>query len=283
MKVWLTTMCQSGDVENLKELFEPILEYFHGIIVVVHDSTPDDPAVRYLESIKGEGEIIHRKFIYRHNVSMNETLFCGKIQEGDLVMWTDALERPGKRFCSVLNTEVNTFMLDGNFDMLAFYGKPFVFRYNEAMQYVGSPHWGLHGWTNGFELNRIYNNERDVRLNIRPIKRPDPRHFVKHYAHYYVAYPAGSNSALLGLEKNGDPKELFPIVETRRLEFRKELRSRGLPLNVDSVIELFNDELDDVIKGYINNVKELNDLYREYVLKDSNFPDDHDFKNVIKV
>ncbi len=276
-------MCQASEEENLKELISPIAEFFHGIIVVVHDASLDDLGIKYLESVKGEGEIIQRKFVYRHDVSMNEALFCGKIQNGDLVCYCDSLERIAPRFASVIGTEVDDFMKQVGADVLFFFGKPLVFRYNEYMKYVGSPHWGLSGASKGFELNQIYKNEKDVRLNVRPIKRTDPFNWVSHYLRYYVAYPAGSNVVLLGLDTYGDPQTLFPPRETNRLVFREELRKRGVGLTVDDVVVHWKAGLDNAMKDYINSDIVLNNAYRYFVRGDKTVVHSHDPKYIVKI
>lgn len=262
----------------------PIKQYLDGVIVVVHDASPDDPGVKYLESVKGEGEIILRKFVYRHWHSMNETLFTGRIQNGDVVMWIDTDEFCPPHFAATIKTEWYPFMINNQIDLLSFMGKPYLFIYNEGLQYVCSPHWTLIGYHRAFALEQLIPEEKDARINLRYTRRTEPRWWVKHNARYFIEYPAGSNSAMLGLEKNGDVNKLFPIVEQRRLEFREILRKRGIPVRVKSVVELLESgPLDDEIKPYFNQCKELNDLYRHVVLKDMSFPDDHDFNNKVKI
>jgi hypothetical protein len=173
-------------------------------------------------------------------------------------------------------------MEDKNICMISNYGKGFLFRYDESIEFKGSPHWYLSTYTGG-----ITNIELPETLfkNVRS-KTRDRWHFIDHYAGYML-YPYGSNHALLGLEKNGNPKDLFPIREKNRLEFREYIRNEiNIPLTVDSIKQYMiinKDNLPSKMKMFINSEKVWNDFYRFYVLGDRSFIDDHDFKNMIKV
>jgi hypothetical protein len=282
-RIWLTGMTTNGNGEYLKEGITPILEFFHGLVWTFHDPKPDDEGYQFLIANKGEGQIIARQWVQRHHISMNETLWCGVIQPGDLIVLTDTLEYISPAFAAMIGTEINQFMQEIGADALFYYGKPFIIKYNEYMEYQGSPHFYLMGVPSGAELSKLgaFSDENRVRKNMRPIKRPDPYHFVDHYVKYFL-YPAGANCQLLGLEKNGDPKQLFPILEQSRLEFRQYLREKELPLTVEGV-KLLMENLDEQGLAFFNKHKELNDFYRYYKLGRRDFKDDHDFKNVVVI
>jgi len=282
-KLWLVGMTAAGNEENLREMISPIVEWLDGVIFTFHNPVNGDKGAEYLESVKGDGKVIYRDWVWRHDYSANETLFAGLIQEGDLVITCDTLERPAAKFVSGIKGHIVALMDAAGLDCLYYYGKAFVFRYNESMRFAGSPHWGLRGVTNGIEISDVYPDEREVRLNVRPQKRPSKFHFVGHYLGYYVSYPPGSNHCLLGLEKNGDPAQLFGPRETRRLEFRRLLREKGIPLTVDGVKGLMQKELDTDIKTFFNSEKILNDAYRHFRLGREDFADDHDWKNMISI
>ncbi len=282
-KLWLVGMTAQGNEENLREMIAPIVEWLDGVIFTFHNPVNGDKGAEYLESVKGDGKVIYRDWVWRHDYSANETLFAGLIQEGDLVITCDTLERPAAKFVSRIKTDILALMNEASLDCLYYYGKAFVFRYNEGMRFAGSPHWMLQGVQNAVEMSGLYPDEREVRLNVRPIKRPSRFHFVGHYLGYYVSYPPGSNHCLLGLEKNGNPQNLFAPREIRRLEFRRLLRSKGIPLTVDGVKGLMKKELDTEIKEYFNSEKILNDAYRYLQLGREDFADDHDWKNMITI
>ena len=289
-RIWLTGITSSGKEAILKQGLSPVLEFFHGLIWTFHNPTDeskkatDDPGYQFLEANKGLGRIILRDWVQRHDVSMNETLWAGIIQEGDLVVVVDTEEFMNPRFCSILSTEVNKFMEDGELDALTLYWKTVVFRYKESIQYVGSPHWGLTGINRCVELSKIYQDEASVRKNMRPVFRTDPFQFVDHYARYYL-YPFGSNTLCLGLEQNeGDKKDLFQELETNRLEFKKQLKKAGYPLTTDGILSMMkNSARLKEFTRFIEKSKELNDFYRLHILDRKDFKDDHDFKDMVNV
>lgn len=281
-RLWLTCMSGETSAENAVEMVEPILSWLDGVIWVLNDVPPDAPSARYLESVKGAGRIIHRVWPRgRHHVAMNDTLYCGPAEDGDLMLYSDDLERPRLPFVSRIQTEIAPMMEESDVDVVFYHGKPFLFRYRETLEYRNSPHWSLQGWNGrGIEWAKIEPDESQVRLNVRPTKRTGPEHhWCLHYARYWIEYPAGSNHALLGLEKQGDPQALFPARETRRLEFRREMRRRGVPLTVDGLKQLLSAPLDDTLKTHLRAEKTLSDVYHfwrgnAHLLKDTHLPSD---------
>jgi hypothetical protein len=279
-KFWFCGMSGPSSIENLQELLEPIKDYFNGIVWVLHDSR-DSQESKYLESIKGEGKIIHYEYHQRHDISRNHYLWCGPIKNGDWVMVCDDLERLNTTFVKSFQNIVEEIFIPSNINMGVYYGKPLLFEYHESLVYQGSPHEGLFrrdGLTSAREIKDIWPVETDVRYNVRPFKRKEPFHWVRHFARYMLM-PWGSNHALLHLELRAKTREefnkLFQERESLRVEFLNYLDERGIERNVDAVIKLFSSTLDDRLKKFINNEKVWNDLYRLYVLDDNTIQDEH--------
>ncbi len=278
-------MCGPGNGDNIREMVEPISPYLDGVIWVLNDCPTEDAGATYLRTLQGmkggfgHGAIIYRRWSGRHWVPMNDTLYSGVIEEGDYVLWADVLEHPKESLVSRIKTEIGPMMEAADLDVISYYGKPFLLRYRETMEYRGSPHWYLVGSNGrGIEWSTIEKDETKVRFNTRPLKRSDPLGWVLHYAKYWL-YPAGSNHALLGLEKQGDPNQLFPIREARRLEFRREMRQRGFPLTMEGLKTMLTGPLDDVLKRHLREEKTLSDVYhlwagRGQLLKDTHLPTD---------
>ncbi len=257
----------AATLENAREIIEPIAQWLDGVIWVLHDCPVDDPAALYLESVKGAGRVVHRSWPARHWHSMNETLFTGLIEESDLCCWTDPLERPAAAFLSRVKAEIAPMMNRDGIGMLAYYGKAFLFPYRETLEYRQSPHWTLTGWSGrAVEWSQIEPDESQVRLNVRPRKRTNAWGFVSHYVRYHVSYPAGSNSALLGLDHwpGGQTEANWQRREQNRLAFRKELRQRGYPLTVEGFIEAVKD-LPDWVKPFLKADKVFSDGYHHLV------------------
>ncbi len=280
-RLFLTSMSSDHSAENVTEMIEPIKEYLDGVIFVLNDVPADAPSALYLESVKGAGRIIHRSFSPRHWHLMNETLFTDVIQDGELVLWVDALERPMPDFVSRVKGDINQLMREAEVDMIAYFGKAFLFRYNDGLQYRQSPHWTLTGYAKAIEWAKVEPDETKVRLNVRPLKRgANPYQWVSHYLRYFVTFPAGSNSAALGLDHwKGDQAKNFQGRETCRLIFRQEMRARGFPLTVDGFVAMMRGPLDETLKNFLRAEKTFSDAYHHLVkgrldVKHSHNPDD---------
>lgn len=275
-RLWLTGMTSAGNEEDLREMIEPIKGYLDGVVYVTHRPCEGDGGAAYLESVKGAGKVIYRDWVFRHDYSQNETLYADVIEEGDLVIICDTLERPAPGFVSRLKAEFDPSMIDQSIDCLAYYGKPFVFRYNEYCHYEGSPHWGLRGVSRAVELSQMMPDESQVRYSVRGQKR-GPFHWVAHYLKYFVSYPAGSNHALLGLDHHpGRPEDVFPRREAQRLAFRREMKRRGYPLTVDGFVAFASvTPMDATTKTLLNSDKVWSDAYWYLVKGDTGVIDSH--------
>lgn len=278
-RLWLTSMSGSPSAENAIEMIEPLLPYLDGVIWVLNDVALDSPIARYLESVKGAGRVIHRPFVPRHNHMMNETLFCGVMDEDDLVLYCDDLERPMVPFVSRIKAEIGPMMMEAEVDLIAYHGKPYLFRYHETLEYRNSPHWSLHGWNErGIEWATIEADESKVRLNVRPQKRTDPKHWVGHYLRYML-FPALCNHAALGIEHYANPGEAhqaaFQRREQNRLAFRREMKRRGFERTVEGFVAMCRAGLDDDLKTWLRSDKVFSDAYHWLVLGDASVRDTH--------
>lgn len=275
-RLFLCGITHQGNRDNLKALIDPVSEYFNGLVWTFH--LPKDDGAEYLESQKGEGEIVYAKFCQRHGYSMTHYLWQGPMQVGDFFVQVDTMERLGKEFCRERLPDLISLMDEAELGMIANYGKGLLYRYSEELEFRGSPHWyaiNINGRGMNLELPK---NEF---WNVRSEQR-DSFQWVSHYLKYWL-YPAGSNHALLGLEKQGDPQKLFPIREAKRLQFRQEVLKRGYSLTIDSVLDMFKSDLDSTIKDFLNSEKTLNDAYRYLVLRDESVKDTHDPKDMVKI
>lgn len=283
-KLWLCGITSDGNLENLKEMIEPIKEYFDGLIFTFHgpqytfkyngfcyECSDEQNEQSYLEANKKDGKIIYANWCNRHAYSQNHFLYQGPMENGDKFILLDSMERISPEFCKDHLPKLIEYMDANNVAMLANYGKGFLFRFNEMLEFRGSPHWyatQLDGQQSNTQL------EKTLFWNVRNKQRGE-FFWALHYAKYMFCYPAGSNHALLGLEKQGDPQKLFPIREMKRLQFRDEARRRGYPLTLDGLKEWFSKPLDEVTKAYINDEKVWSDYYRYVILGDETVVDTH--------
>jgi len=286
MKLFLSSMCNNveSNLPLIRELLAPILPHLDGVVWVLHgeDYNTKSPCAEFLENVKGSGQIIYRTWVKRHDVSMNELLYTEKVEEDDWMIYCDLNELPAVEFVSKIKAEIIPMLEQRGIDNLAYYGKAYLFKYSETLQFKYSPHWVLTGFNRGADYASVEPDESKVRKNMRPIRR-DKFEFVSHYLYYFL-YPAGSNQALLGLDKRGgDIEKLFKEREELRLNFRRALKKHGYELSVDGVIEMMFYGIDEEMCRFIESDKILNDAYRYYLLGDRDFKDDHDWNNMVKV
>jgi hypothetical protein len=288
-KLYLCGMTSAGNEKNLRDMIEPILEYFDGLVWTFHNPIEIfagnlgyelDFGYEYLQKNKKEGKIVTANWCQRHGYSMTHYLWQGSMKEGDFFVQLDSSERLSPKFCAELR-DLCKDMEEKNIGMIANKGKGLIFRYNELLEFRGSPHWAVINVLGSVAQVEL---EDDEFWNVRDENR-DKFHFVIHYLKYYL-YPAGSNHCLLGLEKNGDPVKLFPPREEKRLRFRKYLDKYEIKQEPQAIIDHFLEQkekpLEELIQ-FINSEKILNDVWRYYVLKDENFKDDHNFEDMVKI
>ncbi len=276
MKLFLCGMTNAGNEKNLREMIEPILEYFDGLVWTFHHSTETeyiDNGYLFLKQNKKEGAIIDAKWVQRHDYSMNRYLYEGPMQDGDYFVQLDSTERLGVEFAKNLRNVCES-MEKQNIGMMSNFGKGLIFRYNEMLEFRNSPHWTIIN-TTGMRVNTEL--DKSEFWNVRDEQR-EPFAWIDHYAKYML-YPAGSNHALLGIEHRGKPEELFPIRELARLEFLKEIKKRGYSRNIEGLKRMMVESFDDKLKELINTDKVWVDFYRYHILGETDLIDEHTWES----
>lgn len=277
MKVYLVFMAGPNSLTNLKELIEPVREFFDGIVCVLHDSE-NSPEQTYLDSLPLPTTIIHLSFARRHAFSRNHYLWCGPIEEGAWLCQVDVLERLNSQFAANLRPFIASAESQG-INAVFYYQKAFIYQQHESLEFIGSPHEGLRrhdGKMRAAELSQQYPIETDIRYSVRHLKRDTSFSWIGHYAKYYIEYPYGSNHCLLGNSDRGDEMTIFRQREYMRNTFRDYMRLKGMPLTVDGVIQYWRDHpLDEAMRRFVNGEKVLNDLYRYRILNDLTCVDEH--------
>lgn len=279
-RFWLTFMAGPGSLQDLRELWEPLRHLFDGLVCTYHGAREDEEA-RYLEGAKGAGTVVYLPYARRHSFSRNAYLYCGGMQDGDWCFQHDVLERANPAFIEQAILPFIAQWKPGGINALYYYGKILLYQFHESLHFEGSPHEGLRrddGLWRPADITAQYPHEPDVRWNVRPLRRPDPHHFVDHYARYWVDFPWGSNHCLLGWEKKSG--EEIQAREQRRLAFRQLVRARGYPVTLAGVKQLFAQPLDAELAAHINGELILHDLYRHHVLGERWMTDRHDVASI---
>lgn len=275
-KLFLCGITNGGNLDNLRDMIEPVKDHIDGLNFVFH--YPKDDGADYLEKNKKDGKIVYSDWCQRHHYSMNHFLYQGNMKNGDFFILLDSGERISKECAEKAIPEFIRQMKEKNICMISNYNKGFLFRYDESMEFKGSPHWYMTVFTGvvtNLELpDTLFKNVRNQTRN--------KFHFVDHYAKYML-YPYGSNHALLGLEN----KEQFIVRDKLRLDFRDYLSNElGLSLTVEALKQFLLENktsLPDKLKFFINKEKVWNDFYRFHILDDRSFVDDHNHSNIVEI
>lgn len=279
-------MSSRGSLEDLKELLDPIHSFFDGVVWVLHDAAGSEEE-KYLNSIKGCGRIINYHYHQRHDQSRNQYLWCGPIKNGDWVCQCDLLERISPNFAEEINKMID-FLKSYRSNAAYFEGKVILYEYHESLIFRGSPHEGLirmDGNMRPIQLTSDYKGSKP-RINVRPIKRPDPFGWVDHYMKYYL-FPYGSNHCLLGLEKTYKTHEslvqAFNTREQKRLDFLSYLDNNNIPRTTEAVKILFKRPIGGTLLEFVNSELILNDFYRYHVLGHRDLIDEHNHNNLYQI
>jgi hypothetical protein len=278
-KLFLCGMTTVGNEANLRSMIKPIRQCFDGLCFTFHgdhlidyfNPNINDGGASYLEGQVGDGRIVYTSWCNRHSFSMNHFLYQCGMEDGDHFVLLDTLERLSPHFAADLRN-LTTWMDGRGIAMVANYGKGLIFRFNEQLEFRGSPHWyatGLDGQAVNVELTKEdFWNERAAQR--------DEYEWVTHYLRYFT-YPAGSNHAQLGLDHHkGKPEDVFPIRERKRLHFLAEMKRAGFPRTVEGFVAYASQPLTQVLCDGLNSDKVWQDAYWYLVRGDLTVKDNHD-------
>ena len=218
-RFWLAGMVR-GNREILEKSLQNVSKYFDGLIFVVDSRVkPEDYA--WLCSIKGQGEIISKKWVNDHAHTSNEVLLCGKMQYGDYFVWMDETDQFNENFIKGLAASLDT--LNQNDIGAIVIDHPIVIRYNDGCRVSQSPHWhfiNVLGKTINYTQAQNYKKE-DYVTNNRSLINSAFLHPTK----YWFCYPAFSNHTQLLYAQFG--QEVLNHHE--QLRIAKESRVKSIP------------------------------------------------------
>lgn len=275
MKFWLTGVTTNGEGDNLRELIDPIIDQFDGLIWTFHNPNDFDGGFNYLWDNKKEGEIINSPWVRRLDHSRNKTLFEGPMKEGDWFLVIDDKERIHPDFISFLKKDARH--LESSVRGYAYEGKRLFYRYHEALSYQGNPHEGLK--SNGQTVNIQHDSvPAGWFSNVRGEQR-DEFQWIGHYLKYYF-FP-NTNHLLLGYESNID-------YVKQRYFYREQVKNFMLCNNYRFTLDGFKKMIQDnpndsIIKGFLNSEKILNDWYRYEILNERDMIDSHNPKLIKEI
>ena len=272
--VYLTLITNKKELHNLKELIEPIWDFFDGLIVC-YDSVEkpvNDECFEYLESRKKNGEILFRPWTNDHDLQMNVFLRQGPLKENDWFVIRDSSERFNPEWCKDIKAFLNSMTLS-NIKSIYNYGKGFAFQWNDGMIFQGSPHWGLVGGLhNAIDIKEFHDESKKEWTwrvkNGDDLKGRPLHHKIDHEAKYFWIY-GRSNHALLKLEHDIDE---FQRVETIRQIVRREASMKGFSTSnlegLKEYMEYFKENNFNNFKVFINSHRTWKNFFRWHFLKE---------------
>ena len=262
-KLWLVGMIR-GDRSILEKTITPIIQYFDGVIFVC-DSRAKEEDVKWLESIKGEGKIILKKWVNDHAHTSNEIFFSGVANDGDYMVFIDETDQIRDFFAK--NIREYTGVWNKNNVGMVYLDHPFIFRFHDGLRFVGNPHWGIANVLGAtINLSEIpgYRKENYI-INNRELLRSAFLNPCK----YWISYPNFSNHTQLLYAQFGN--EIHSAHENLRINFRNHLKhDLGVDISsIDNVIRYLQDNYGrytEFVEQAIEIEIAMKDIFRLYVV-----------------
>ncbi len=235
IKPLLLTMTQNRE-KDISLMVKNIYPTFDGIVGLVNQPSWDT-TYHILNQNKGNGKILKANWTPNHGFLMNHLLFYGGIKEGTYCFFLDSPESMTDEFIRIIPGLLEEFE-EKNVSALYWNERPYIFKYNQYMEFHGAYHWGLQGLRGNivtlpdkdkYIINRR-NENPEISYCFNPIKS-------------YLCYPL-SNETTIMYSKYGS--EILNKEENKRREIRKYLQE---------VLKLDLTTLDDLI-SYLTKIKD---------------------------
>lgn len=249
MNIFLCGITQNK-IEALKDLIEPVWESFDGLIWVDGGST--DGTIDYLESHKKLGKIIRAPYLCRNDFQMNHYLFDGGMIEGDWFVMRDSEEKLNTEFCQTKMRPLIRLLDENRVDCVYSGSKPLMARFNENLQFMGNPHWGLQGITKAVSGEA---NNKDIAWCNRDKYRKYPDYLVIGEFRYYC-YPS-TNQLYMIYHKKPD---IWRQQEENRRQFLELCRRYSISLKPEHFIDFLKVNYGDAGYADLFSIMEKEDM-----------------------
>ena len=268
--LWLCGITQNQR-DNIDELTKDVWDLVDGLVWVDHGS--DDGTLELLEDRKKDGEIIPKKWINAHDISMNGFLLEGPIQHGDWVFIIDSQERINPQFVLRLTSGMLKNFEDQQINTVYQRSKPLLFKFHDDQMFAGSPHWGISGMRNYMvDISKFdgFADDKDYVWS----KRDDINKWITNGIKYYYIYGRSNH---LWLVYGKQPQDVIARQEGLRHDFRHYCRHElNLPLvgsnnDILKALETFmleNDPLPPKFIDFMKKEKVIANFYRYVVRKE---------------
>ena len=277
-KIWLCgQVAANGQSENIKAVVKAF-PYFDGAIWTINYSeynTYSDSAYILSEAAvlqKGDFGFRSLRTVWHnlHSPGMTMFLQCGEIKEGDWVMVIDCQEELKEDWLK----NMRSFLADCEAQHISaiYWGRPYIFRFEPTMRYVGDPHC----WPTPFYPGRHISIQDESKVvydaggvhfgDFLYNKKNMDDTMIVHAFKYSFVYNI-SNEMQNQYGKFG--QEVVDFHEKERLNFRRLWRENlGRELTIESFIDYCKVlKSNSMVEEYIEFENVFKDYYRLKVLR----------------
>ena len=215
--------------EHISLMLKNIYPTFDGVVSLVNLPS-NDGTIELLEANKGNGKVITQNWTPNHGFLMNHLLYYGDIKDGQYCVYLDSPESVTDKFIQELPVLLQSFEKKG-IGALYWDDRPYVFKYNPYMEFVGAVHWGL----KNIEGQIVTIPDKDKYIINR--RKETPKFFGSiNGSKYYLCYFLGNDTQLVYSKYGNETlnyhealRKKFQIhcINNLRLYFRKYFRNFG--------------------------------------------------------
>ncbi|MEK6879175.1 MAG: hypothetical protein AABY22_06175 [Nanoarchaeota archaeon] len=269
-KIWICISAAArGQEENLTYLATKCFSYFDGAIITLNFNAVENPLVNptyfILDKFKKNGRILINSWVGLHYISMTMFLQTNLIKNGDWVLVLDSQELVKKEWLEQLRVRTEKYEKEGVTSM--FWGRPYYFKYNNQMTYVGQPHCWPYPLTPG-KIDNIQ-DEQNVKYDDSGVhfsnfiynKKKFEDTMLLHSVKYYL-YNISNQPQMFYKDD-----ELLKH-ESARQAFCQLLDDKGYERTLEGLEKFFRnkDNLTDDLLLYVNSEWVFLDFYRYKIL-----------------
>lgn len=220
--------------KDIEKMISNIYPTFDGIVGVVNQPS-NDGTFELLEANKKDGKIIKADWTPNHGFLMNYLFFYGGIRDNSWCLYLDSPEYPTEKFIFELPKIINQLENHGH-DSLYWDNRPYLFKYNQYLQFFGAVHWGIDGLKKPITIPNKEEYIINTRLNNKEIS------WCLNGSKYYICYPLGN--------------EVYSTYHKYHISIVNEMEGerRNIRAYLKNVLNLNLDTLDDLI-GYMKKIE----------------------------
>jgi hypothetical protein len=268
MKLWLCGQVGgSGEINNLESLLK-VKDYFDGLCWCVNynteDFSDDDGTFEFLTENKKEGKIIRANWVNINSLGMTMALQCGKIKEGDWVVFLDSQEELKVQFASELRANIEELEKRGVESL--WWGRPYIFKFHEDMTFQPT------------SVHCMVSPLRGQAISIQDESKVKYDEGGVHFGDFIYNKKKLENSMLL----HGVKYCLFNVTnqmsmfyqgkeleehESSRIWFNRFLTKNGYERTLNGLEKFLREEnMNELVKSYLNFEFVFRDFYRYKIL-----------------